>query len=108
VGFQATSTDFGALKVLQDTNRARLFVGSFANPIDVPGVFFVRAVRKIQPGNIHSEPEEVAESLFRIGGRPDSADDLGSPGVVAPGVGSKRERRGGVRVWVQVGKIARE
>jgi hypothetical protein len=41
-------------------------------------MFLVRSVGEIQSGHIHAAPHQVAQSIFRIAGRADGADDFGA------------------------------
>ena len=59
MALQASSADFGALQILQDADGAVFLFGSAAQAIDVAGVIFVRAMRKIQARNIHAQPKQV-------------------------------------------------
>jgi hypothetical protein len=38
----------------------------------------MRAVRKIQPGNVHAKTHKIAQHRFRIAGGPNGADNFGS------------------------------
>jgi hypothetical protein len=49
--------DFGALQVLEDANSVSLTLGGTAQTLDVVGVIFVAAVRKVEAGDIHAETE---------------------------------------------------
>ena len=93
VALQASSADLGALQILQDADGAIFFLGGAAQAFDVAGVILVRAVRKIQAGDIHAEAKQVAHGGFGVAGWTDGADDLG-----AARSGRCRRRREGLRV----------
>jgi hypothetical protein len=50
----------------------------------------VRAVRKVQAGDVHAEAKQVAHRGFGVAGRADGADDLGPAG--SAGTGESRPR----------------
>jgi hypothetical protein len=76
VAFQASSADLGALQVLQDANGAVFFFSGSAQTFDVEGMIFVRAVGKVQAGDVHAETKQVAHRSLGMAGRADGADDL--------------------------------
>ena len=76
--FEPSSADLGALQILQDADGAAFFFRGAAQAFDVAGVIFVRAVGKIQAGNVHAEAKQVAHRSLGVAGRADGADDLGA------------------------------
>jgi hypothetical protein len=63
---------------LQDADTAVFLFGGAPYPGDVLNVFGMRSVGKIQPGDIHAHPHEIAKNFFGIRGWTDGADDLGA------------------------------
>jgi hypothetical protein len=78
VALQASGADLGALQILQDADRAVLFSSGTAQAVDVTGMILMRAVRKIQAGDIHAQTKQVAHRGFGVASRADGADDLGA------------------------------
>ncbi len=78
VALQASSADLGALQILQNADGAVFFFSGAAQAFDVAGVIFVRAVGKIQAGDVHAQAQQVAHRGFGVAGRTDGADDLGA------------------------------
>ena len=66
------------MQILQDANGAVFLFRGAAQTFDVAGVILMRAVRKIQAGNIHAETKQVAHRGLRVAGWTDGADDLGA------------------------------
>ena len=82
---ELASADLGALQVLQDANCASFPLSGAAQALDVLGVLFVSAVRKIQPRNVHAEAEQVAHSGLGVASRADGADDFGAAQSIVRG-----------------------
>ena len=61
---QRAGADFGALQILQNADGASFAFGGAAQALDVVGVIFVRAVRKIQAGNVHAQAQKIAHGGF--------------------------------------------
>ena len=78
VALQASSADFGALQILQDADGAVFFFRGAPQAFDVAGVILVRAMGKIQAGDVHAEAKQVAHCGLGMTGRTDGADDLGT------------------------------
>ncbi len=75
---QAPRADLRALQILQDANRPSLKLGGPANPLHIAGMVFVRAMRKIQPRDVHAQTKQIAHGGLGMTGRADGADDLGA------------------------------
>ena len=73
---EQSRTNFRALQVLEDTDRASLALGGAPQASDVLRVILVRAVGKIEASDVHAEPKQVAHGGFRVPGRTDGADDF--------------------------------
>ena len=78
MAFQWAGADFRALQVLEDADGASLALGGAAQALDVVGVIVVRAVRKVEAGDVHAEAEQVAHGRFGVAGGADGADDFGA------------------------------
>ena len=85
MALEVASADLGALQVLQDANCASFPLSGAAQALDVQGVLFVSAVRKIQPRNVHAEAEQVAHSGLGVASRADGADNFGAAHSVIRG-----------------------
>jgi len=68
----------GALEILQDADGAIFLFGGQAQAFDIAGVILVRAVGKIQAGNVHAQTHQITHGGFGVAGRADGADDLGA------------------------------
>ena len=95
VALQQAGADLGALQILQDADGAAFALGGAAQALDVVGVIFVRAVGKIEAGDVHAEAQQVAHGGFGVAGRADGADDFGAAG--ATGLRRLCELRAGAR-----------
>ena len=74
---EVLQTDLGAFGVQQGGDRlAQLFTNGL-QLFKAAQMLFVRAVGKIKTGNIHAVGDQLAQNAFLIGGRTQSADDLG-------------------------------
>ena len=76
VVLQRSGADFRALQVLQDAEGASFALGGAAQAMDIAGVVFVSAVRKVEARDIHAEAEQVAHGGLGVAGRADGADDF--------------------------------
>ena len=85
MALELAGTDLGALQVLQDTNCASFALSGAAQALDVLGVLFVSAVRKIQPRNVHAEAEQVAHGGLGVASRADGADNFGAAQSIVRG-----------------------
>src|SRR5262249_55557814 len=66
--------------ILQNADAPAFLFGSAAQTINHTRMFIMRAVGKVQAGNIHTQAHQVPQSRFRVTGRPNSADNLGFAG----------------------------
>ena len=74
---EVLQADLGAFGVQQGGDRlAQLFTNGL-QLFKAAQMLFVRAVGKIKTGNIHAVGDQLAQNAFLIGGRTQSADDLG-------------------------------
>src|ERR1700734_1780550 len=87
VALQASSADLGALQILQNADGAVFFFSGAVEAFDVVGVIFVRAVGKVEAGNVHAQAKQVAHRSFGVAGRADGADDLWAAGGDSGGGG---------------------
>ena len=73
---EVLQADLGAFGVQQGGDRlAQLFTDGL-QLFKTAQVLFVRAVGKIEPGNVHAIGDQLAQNAFFIGGRAQGADDL--------------------------------
>ena len=94
VTLQWSGADFRALEVLEDADRASLAFSGAAQALDIVGVIFVGAVRKIEACDVHAKAEQVAHRDFGVAGGTDGADDFRA-------AGSRLDRGGiGDRFWL--------
>ena len=70
-------TDLGALQILQDADRAVFLFGGAAQPGNIARMLGMRAVGKVQPGNVHAQLHHFAQPGFRVARRPDGANNFG-------------------------------
>jgi hypothetical protein len=75
---QAAGTDLGALQILQDADGSGFPLGSAAEPIDIVSMVFVRAMGKVETGNVHPQAHQVAHRGLGVAGWADGADDFGA------------------------------
>ena len=74
---EVLQADLGAFGVQQGGDRlAQLFTDGL-QLFKAAQMLLVRAVGKIKTGNIHAVGDQLAQTAFLIGGRTQSADDLG-------------------------------
>ncbi len=66
------------MQILEDADGAAFALGGAAQALDVVGVIFVSAVRKVEAGDVHAEAEQVAHGGFAVAGGADGADDFGA------------------------------
>ncbi len=76
---QASSSDLWPLQILQDADGAAKFAGHLAQSPDNPRMFLMGGMGEVQPRDIHSTQQQLANHFFAIAGRPHCANDLGSP-----------------------------
>jgi hypothetical protein len=64
------------LQILQDTKRAPFALGGAAQVLNISGVIFVCAVRKVEAGDVHAKPEKIAHHGFGAARGTDGANDF--------------------------------
>ncbi len=75
---EPSGANLRALQILKNTDGALQMTRDAAQSPDSPRVLCMRAVGKIQAGNIHPELHQVTNAVFGIAGRTNGADDLGA------------------------------
>jgi hypothetical protein len=74
--------------------------------LDVASVFFVRAVRKIQAGDVHAKPQQVAQDGLRIRRRADGCYDFRTPRIGVAAFRPQVKRAGSIRFASRTGYLA--
>src|SRR2546430_11070082 len=76
MAYKRTRADLRTLQVLKDANSLIFFGSDPAQDFDVTRVVLVRAMGKIQAGNVHSYLDQLPQRRFRTTGRTNRADDF--------------------------------
>ena len=90
---QASSADFRALQVLENTQRSSQPFGGTAQAFDPLLMLGMGPVRKIKAGNVHTELHQIANAAFGIRRRSDGADNLCPPNPRGRTVGKIESRQ---------------
>ena len=75
--FEAAKPDLGPLQIQQDADVRSGFAGGRAHRVDAGRVFVLRAVRRIEPENIHAGVDQLAEDTGGVDGRTQGGYDFG-------------------------------
>ena len=73
---QASGADLHALRVEHDGDVRVELTGRLADRLQVLAVFFVRAVREVQPRDVHAGANHGLDGFERITRRADGRDDF--------------------------------
>jgi hypothetical protein len=74
--FQSTSADLWTLQVLKNANALAFFGGNPPQRLNIALVVLVRAVGKVQAGNVHPNLQQLPQSRFRAARRANGADNF--------------------------------
>src|SRR5271170_4117712 len=78
VANETPGANFGPLQVLKNADGAVFLCGNAAQKFNILGVVVVRAVRKIQAGNVHAHAHKITHRRLRIAGWADGTNDFGA------------------------------
>ena len=77
--FDDAHADLGALQILQNRNRLVERLAHSFDPLNQGSMIVVRAMREVEPRNIHPSRDQPGQHFFGIRCRPDGANDFGAP-----------------------------
>ena len=89
-GFERACAVFGALGVEHDGDGEVKLLAYLLNHADLGKLLFVRAVGKIEAGNVHARPAHGGKYAGVTAGRADGRDDFCFSHVLFPSVFSMR------------------